>query len=143
MITTVTHQQDKIIKKSFKEIAPKGEQIVSRFVDKLFETDPQVRGLFPENVTEQSQQIIDVVKLIAHNAVKLNTIEDQLVEIGRRFISYGLTTAQLDIVRNTIVSTFAEVVGESWNSQIADAWTSVFSAVVETFEQTGQIRQAA
>ena len=47
-----------LLESSFALLAPQGEQLVARFYERLFETAPSVRSLFPDDMTDQKKALL-------------------------------------------------------------------------------------
>ena len=54
----MTPSQIELVQDSFAKVAPISEQAASLFYDRLFEVAPQVRAMFPDDLTEQRKKLM-------------------------------------------------------------------------------------
>ena len=66
----MTPDQVKLVQQSFAQVAPISDQAAAIFYDRLFEVAPQVKAMFPADMTEQKK------KLMATLAVVVNGLSD-------------------------------------------------------------------
>ena len=70
----MTPDQVKLVQQSFSKVAPISDQAAILFYDRLFEVAPQVKSMFPADMTEQRK------KLMAMLAVVVNGLERSSVD---------------------------------------------------------------
>ena len=117
------------IRESFDLIAPQADELVSVFYQTLFENNPQLRAMFPADMTEQKKKLLGAVGLVVKNVDKLDTIEGALEEMGARHNAYGALDAHYPVVRDTMLAAMAQVAGGAWNQTYHDAWEAGLNAV--------------
>lgn len=127
---------------SFKIIEPRLGEVISSFYTKLFETAPQVRGLFPAEMDEQEKHLGSALKLVAQNAADIENLAGPLREMGARHAGYGTEEAHYPVVRDTMLFALAEVAGYAWTPQLNEDWGSALNAVAAYMIEGQQQAQA-
>lgn len=117
------------IRASFELLAPKGAEIIDTFYATLFASAPQLRGLFPQDMSKQKGHLLAAVGLVVKHADNLAALETPLMDMGERHVKYGATPEHYPVVRDTMIAALAKVAGPAWNEQLASDWTAALNAV--------------
>ncbi len=121
-----------VLERSFDQVAPHAQDLVSRFYERLFEKYPDVRPMFEgTDINAQKQKLLASLKLVIGNLRKPDVLEESLKELGRRHQGYGAVEAHYQAVAETLIGVMKEIVGSQWNSEIEQAWTKALSKIAE------------
>ena len=74
---------------SFDAVAPRGEELVDDFYNRLFETAPAVRPLFSHDMTRQKAMLLSALVLVRKSLRDLDAIIPTLHNLGARHVAYG------------------------------------------------------
>ena len=133
----MNEQTIQAIESSFQLLAPRGEELVQRFYALLFSRNPQVRGMFPNDMTSQKQKLLASIVLVVKNIREPEKLMQPLREMGARHSGYGVQPEHYELVRDTLLEVMSEMAGPGWNAQLAGAWTEALNTVA-TVMQEGQ-----
>ncbi|MCH7813694.1 MAG: hypothetical protein IID40_06700 [Planctomycetes bacterium] len=117
------------LERSFKALAPKGQELVDRFYAKLFGNHPQVRSMFPQDMAEQKNMLLAALELVVRNLRTPQRLAAPLREMGRRHSGYGVQPEHYPAVRDTLVSVMAELAGPIWTDELDRDWRSAIDWV--------------
>ena len=78
-----------LLESSFAALAPRGDELVSRFYARLFAEHPEVRSMFPAEMVDQEKKLLGALALVVKSARKLDTIAPMLVKLGRKHSEFG------------------------------------------------------
>lgn len=120
-----------LLESSFELLAPRGEELVERFYDKLFETAPAVREFFPDDLTEQRKALLGSLGIIVKSLRSPEKLTTYLQKLGASHVKYGAVAAHYDVVAGVLLETMAELAGDVWNDDLQSAWTAALGAVKE------------
>src|ERR1700750_2720830 len=70
----MTPDQIKLVQESFAKVAPISEQAAQIFYDRLFETAPSVRAMFPNDMTEQRRKLMATLAIVVNGLSNLEKI---------------------------------------------------------------------
>lgn len=62
------------------------------FYSKLFELDPALRPLFPEDLAEQKEKLMKMISLAVEGLTDLGALVPKVEELGRRHATYYKVT---------------------------------------------------
>ena len=132
-----------LIQDSFEQLRPRADELVTRFYERLFSEHPEVRPLFPDDMSAQKGKLAASIGLVVKNAGHLDRIEDALMDMGARHVDYGTEPAHYPVVRDTLLATMAELAGPIWSEQLHKAWSGALDAVAETMLRGAARRKKA
>ncbi|MHC4909785.1 MAG: globin domain-containing protein [Planctomycetota bacterium] len=120
-----------LLRTSFNLLAPRGEELMERFFDKLFGERPELRPLFPEDLTELRSHLLASIVLVMENISDPGSLKAPLQQLGARHEAYGAVGEHYPIFRNTLIATMNEMAGAAWTTGHTDAWTAMLNLVGE------------
>jgi chemotaxis signal transduction protein/hemoglobin-like flavoprotein len=121
--------QVELLESSFALLAPRGEELVARFYDKLFTVAPAARALFPEDLGGQRKALLGALGTIVNSLRSPEKLAPYLQGLGGRHAGYGAAEAHYDVVGQVLLGTMAELAGDAWTPALEAAWTEAYMAV--------------
>lgn len=118
-----------LLQSSFALLAPKGDELVDRFYERLFETAPAVRSLFPEDMADQKKALLGALATVVSSLRSPEKLTAHLKELGQRHVGFGAAPEHYDVVGEVLVATLAELAGDVWNDELQTAWTDALVAI--------------
>jgi hemoglobin-like flavoprotein len=129
METNVTPEQVKLVQESFKQVEPIAPQAADLFYGRLFEIAPEVRPLFPADLTSQKQKLMTMIATAVTNLHQVEKIVPAVQDLGRRHVSYGVTEAHYKPVGEALIWTLDKGLGDAFTQQIKDAWIAAYTTL--------------
>jgi hemoglobin-like flavoprotein len=125
----MTPQQIELVQASFKKVVPIAGTAADLFYDRLFETAPQTRALFPQDLTEQKKKLMTMLGTAVTNLHKLDTILPAVQALGQRHKGYGVTADQYAPVGSALLWTLEKGLGAEFTPDTKAAWTEAYTAL--------------
>jgi nitric oxide dioxygenase len=125
----MNHHQKEMIIQHWNSLKPQLPSIGLDFYARLFEVAPGVRHLFKEDITEQSKKLTHVLGFVVAHIHQLDTITQQVIDLGKRHQNYGAQPAHYDVVGQCLIETLKVNSSEMWNDELQTAWISAFTIV--------------
>ncbi len=104
----------------------------SSFYGRLFELAPNLRSLFPEDMTELGDKLVDELVFLTRAATDLDNFVERARDLGRRHDSYGVEAEHYGHVRVALVEALAAACGDSWTDEHMAAWATLYNLIAET-----------
>ena len=133
----MTTTQIALVKKTwriFRGINP--STVGDAFYSKLFTDTPALRKMFPNNMEEQYQKLIDMMNSIVMNLDKLDKITEDISAMAKRHVDYGVRPAHYKLVGNALLWTLQIGLGDDWNEEVNIAWTACYTLLADTMIQS-------
>src|SRR6266576_50868 len=122
--------QIELLESSFQAIAPRGEEFVTAFYERLFTGFPQTRAFFTStDMLEQRKKLLGALALVVQNLRKPEVLTSALKGLGQRHVNYGVRPEHYPIVGAILLETFSDVLGECWTPICRDAWAEAYGVV--------------
>ena len=99
----MTPEQIKLVQTSFESVKPIAPQAAALFYDRLFEIAPDVRALFPADLTDQKQKLMSMIAVAVDNLHQVEQIVPAVQDLGRRHATYGVRAAHYQSVGEALI----------------------------------------
>ena len=91
----MTPDQIKLVQDSFAKVAPISAKAAELFYGRLFEIAPQVRAMFPDDMTEQRKKLMVTLAIVVQGLNNLDTILPAASALAKRHVDYGVKARRL------------------------------------------------
>jgi hemoglobin-like flavoprotein len=125
----MTPDQISLVQTSFQKVVPIAGTAADLFYDRLFETAPHLRPLFPTDMTEQKKKLMGMLATAVTNLHKLETILPAVQALGQRHKGYGVTAEHYAPVGAALLWTLEKGLGPDFTPETKTAWTEAYTAL--------------
>ena len=123
-----------LVRASFSLIVPLQDAIATRFYDRLFETAPELRSLFPHDLGEQKRKLISLLGTCIGRLHDFSALAPRIRELGARHGRYGATRHHYAIVAEALCFALALGLGVAFNAKLRSAWVKVYDLLAKTMQ---------
>jgi hemoglobin-like flavoprotein len=139
----LTSTQIALVQRSFAIIAPIADDAAALFYQRLFELDPSLRRMFPEDMTGQRKKLMQMLTAAVKGLDRLDQLVPVLQDLGRRHVAYGVTDAHYDTVGAALLWTLKMGLGKGFTPETKEAWTTVYGLLATTMRDAARQALAA
>jgi nitric oxide dioxygenase len=125
----MTPEQVTLVQDSFAKVAPISETAARLFYGRLFEIAPDVRRMFPDDMTEQRKKLMGTLAVVVGSLHKLDAVLPAASSLAKKHVNYGVTAAQYPVVGSALLWTLEQGLGDGWNADLAQAWTAAYGTL--------------
>jgi nitric oxide dioxygenase len=125
----MTPDQVKLVQDSFGKVAPISEAAAVLFYDRLFEIAPQVKAMFPDDMTEQRRKLMAMLAAVVNGLVNLESILPAASALAKRHVGYGAKAEHYPVVGGALLWTLEKGLGDGWTPDLADAWSTAYGTL--------------
>lgn len=118
-----------VIESSFKQVAPRADQVVTLFYDTLLEQNPRMRRMFNTPMDQQKQHLIAALVTIVQTLRRPEELSAYLGALGGRHVGYGVVDADYPIVGRTLIDAMQKTLGSEWDPAWTQHWAEAYGAV--------------
>lgn len=122
----MTPEQIDLVQSSFKKVAPIADAAADIFYDRLFEIAPDVRGLFPEVMTDQKKKLMQMIAVAVNGLKDLDAIVPAVQDLGARHKGYDVKEEHYDVVGAALLYTLGKGLGDAFTPEVEAAWTETY-----------------
>ena len=124
------------LEESFDLVAPRGDELMQTFYDRLFETAPAVQPLFADvDMERQREALLNMLVVLRESLRDLDDIVPDLQDLGARHVQYGAQAEHYPVVGEVLISSMSEVAGDQWKPEYTTAWQEAFVVVQDVMLQ--------
>ena len=142
----LTADEKQMIVRSFRLIAPISETVGDLFYKRLFETQPQYRELFPEDMSKQKRKLTTMLAFIAkcldwtEGQWRQNIRPDDdlflvVLALGRRHhVLYKIPDDAYGPVGASLLWTLEQGLGEAFTKELRQAWSKLYTVLATSMQ---------
>ena len=130
----MTDEQIALIQTSWAQVEPIADTAAQIFYERLFATAPEVRELFPDDLTEQRRKLMATLGMVVKALPRLAQIIPNVQALGRRHAAYGVAPEHYAIVGGALLWTLGQGLGESFTEAHALAWGEAYGLLADTMQ---------
>jgi hemoglobin-like flavoprotein len=130
----MTPEQVKLVPDSFAKVAPIADRAADLFYDRLFVIAPEVRALFPDDLSAQKKKLMQMLASAVANLHQVEKIIPAVQDLGRRHVGYGVTANHYEPVGAALLWTLEQGLGPAFTPQVKEAWTETYATVADVMK---------
>jgi hemoglobin-like flavoprotein len=131
---SMTPEQIALVRTSMAALGD-GDDVVRRFYDRLFELAPETRSLFPDDLEALRSSFLATLTELVASLDELPDFALQTRALGARHRGYGAQAAHFAVVRDALLETLADSLGDDFTEEHAAAWGQAYDLVAEVMQQ--------
>ena len=130
----MTPEQIHLVQTSFDRVRPIADTAAELFYGRLFAIAPEVRRLFPEDMTEQRKKLMAMLGLAVANLAKPDAVVPAVENLGRRHVAYGTQDAHYAPVGAALLWTLEQGLGPDFTPAHREAWSETYALVASLMQ---------
>jgi len=115
--------------KLFREINP--VVVGDTFYSKLFLDNPSIRKMFPKEMNQQYQKLIDMLSTVVGRLDNLEDLSGDIAAMAQRHVAYGVKPAQYQKVGEALLWTLEQGLGKDFTPEVKEAWTKCYTTLAD------------
>lgn len=122
----MTPEQIDLVQSTFKKVVPIADTAADIFYARLFATAPDVRSLFPEDMTDQKKKLMTMIGVAVNGLRDLEAIVPAVQELGAKHAGYNVKEEHYDVVGAALLYTLGKGLGDEFTPEAEAAWTETY-----------------
>lgn len=131
----VTPEEVSLVQSSWEKVAPISDTAAELFYGKLFELDPSLKSMFPDDMAEQKKKLMQTLAVCVNGLSDLGEIVPAVRALGQRHVGYKVVDEQYATVGEALLWTLEQGLGDDYTAATADAWRSVYGVLSATMKE--------
>jgi len=133
----VNAAQQELVRTTFARLAVMPEVAGALFYERLFATNPSFRPLFKNDMRIQGVKLMTMLAMVVYNLPEPGQVLPAIRELAVRHVEYGVKLADYDALREALLWTLEQALGEDFGPSVRKAWTVCYD------ELAGEMKAAA
>ncbi|HAD87769.1 MAG TPA: hemin receptor [Rhodospirillaceae bacterium] len=131
----MTPEQIALVQDSFKSVAPIADTAADLFYGRLFEVAPQLRPMFPQDMSEQKKKLMQMIGVAVNSLHQIETIVEPVQDLGRRHVGYGVKDEHYEIVGGALLWTLGQGLGDAFTPEVEEAWAEAYGLLATVMKE--------
>ncbi len=123
-----------LVQASWMKVLPITDTAADLFHGRLFELDPKLRALFPQDLKEQKRKLMAMLNTAVNGLSNVALLIPAVQALGKRHVVYGVQDAHYDTVGAALLWTLEQGLGPAFDSELRAAWTEVYGILADTMK---------
>ena len=119
------------LKGSWANVAAHGDDVPLYFYSHLFLRHPDVRSMFPIQMSGQRDKLVAALGSVVSNVDELDKVVPLLEQLGRDHRRFSVVTEHYEAVGASLLATLKHFLGPSWSADLADTWAQAYGLVAK------------
>ena len=137
----MTREQIRLVQATFRRLEPSAPQVSELFYNRLFETAPHLRGLFPTDLTDQKFKIMAMLGLAVGHLHRIDDIVPASEDLGRRHVSYGATEDDYKPVGGALIWALEQALRDEFTPEVRAAWLAAYRFLTDVMIEAARDRE--
>jgi len=131
----ITSEQVKIVQSTWTSVEEISDVAANLFYQKLFELDPTLRTLFPDEMAEQKKKLMQTLAVCVNGLSDIGEIVPAVRALGQRHAGYQVNDEHYETVGAALLWTLEQGLGDGvWNNDTSNAWLAVYTVLSDTMK---------
>lgn len=129
------------VRTSWESMRPMAAHVADLFHDRLFELDPSLEELFPEDLQAQRHRFLKAFGALMAGLDDLPGMLPLLHDVGRRLAHQGFREGQYVSMGKALLWTFEQTLAEQFTPAVKEAWASLYAFVSSAMIGAPELRE--
>jgi NAD(P)H-flavin reductase/hemoglobin-like flavoprotein len=116
---------------SWAKVAAAGDDVPLYFYSHLFLSHPEVRSMFPIQMSGQRDKLVAALGAVVSNVDELDEVIPLLEQLGRDHRRFAVITEHYTAVGASLLATLKKFLGRYWTPDLADTWAQAYGLVAK------------
>jgi hemoglobin-like flavoprotein len=117
------------VKSSYAALPAAGRQLSARFYQELFTAAPNLRPLFPSDLTNLQGHFEAALALVVRNLSEVGGLQEALRDLGAQHVHWGARPEDYVTARGALVTAIGALAPE-WDADLERHWRDAITAIV-------------
>lgn len=135
----MTPPQVRLVQDSFQKVAYIADAAADLFYDRLFTIAPELRTLFPRDLSMQKKKLMQMLATAVSNLHQLQKILPAVQALGARHAGYGVVDKHYELVGEALLWTLQQGLGPNFTPEVKEAWTETYTVVSGAMKNAARI----
>ena len=118
-----------LIKSSYAEVTAKPRRLAARFYDELFAVAPNLRPLFPSDLTLLQGHFEAAIALVVRNLDEMSALRESLRDLGAQHVHWGARPEDYVTAREALLKAIGAL-SPTWDDTLERDWRSAVTSII-------------
>ena len=140
---SLTHDQINLMRESFYRLQPVGDAASRRLYDRLFELEPNLRSLFPDDLTRLRMRFMSALAIMLYHGEAPDAVHPYLRRLALVHIAHGVQPEDFRPMGQALIDTMREMLGERFPEGADTAWKEAYAFMAREMMRSMRAQDAS
>ena len=131
--------QQELVQTTFARLAVMPEVAGALFYEQLFAINPSFRPLFKNDMRIQGVKLMTMLAMVVDNLPEPGQVMPAIRDLAVRHAEYGVKLADYDAMREALLWTLEQALGEDLTPTAREAWTVCYDELADEMKAAAGI----
>jgi hemoglobin-like flavoprotein len=137
----MTPERIERLRTNFTEISKEPRALAARFYSELFSAAPELRRLFPEDLTNLQGHFEAALALVIRNLEDVSALQQPLRDLGAQHVHWGARPEDYLVVRDALVRA-VKASSAVWTGELEADWRRAITSIAVPMLQGAAVETA-
>jgi len=127
-------EQQELVRTTFAKLAVMPEVAGAVFYHRLFADRPDLRPLFKNDMRIQGVKLMTMLAMVVYHLHEPGQVLPPIRDLGVRHVTYGVKLADYEALREALLWTLEQALGEEFTPAAHDAWTACYDELADAMK---------
>jgi NAD(P)H-flavin reductase/hemoglobin-like flavoprotein len=117
------------LQSSWDRVTRNGHAVPLYFYSHLFVSHPEVRSMFPLNMSNQRDKLVSALGRVVSHVDQIENDTAFLEHLGRDHRKYAVIAEHYNAVGASLCATLAHFLGDDWTPELASDWAAAYQVI--------------
>lgn len=126
-----------LVQDSFKKVRPIADTAAELFYTKLFQLDPPLKQLFPEDsqsMKTQGSKLMSMLGAAVAGLKDFDSLVPVLEDLGKRHLDYKVEEFHYQTVGEALIATLETGLGDEFTYEVKNAWVDAYITMTDVMK---------
>jgi NAD(P)H-flavin reductase/hemoglobin-like flavoprotein len=119
------------LRQSWATVRQAGDKVPQYFYSHLFVSHPELRAMFPIQMSGQRDKLVAALGAMVSNADTIEEVSPFIEQLGRDHRRFSVVTEHYMAVGASLMATLKRFLGSSWDAELADTWAQAYGLIAK------------
>jgi len=131
--------QQELVRTTFAKLAVMPEVAGALFYERLFAINPNFRLLFKNDMRVQGVKLMTMLAMVVYNLPEPGRVSRAISDLALRHVEYGVKLTDYDALREALLWTLEQALGQDLTPAIRDAWTVCYNELADEMKKAADV----
>ena len=127
----MTESDVQLVQSAFEKVVPIAETAASLFYGRLFELEPKLKFMFPNDITDQGKKLMQTLTVVVRGLHKPESIIPAVESLGVKHNDYNVEPEQYKLVGQALLWTLNKGLGDEFTQAHKVAWLNAYNLLAK------------
>ena len=139
----LTNDQIKLMRESFYRLQPMGDAASRRLYERLFELEPGLRSLFPDDLTSLRMRFMSALAIMLYHGEAPEAVHPYLRRLALVHIAHGVQPEHFEPMGRALIDTMREMLGVRFPEGADAAWEEAYAFMAREMMRSMKAQDAS